>query len=117
MTLDLAGGGVDRHSRTGVEIVAGPLVTHPRSAIAGTPEAEIGCRIVGAGDPDRSTPGLPLVTRGPSLGSRLARRRHGISLPRRFAGFGVECGNKAAHAKLAARYADHHFAVGDERGQ
>src|ERR1700758_3608810 len=117
MALDLSCGGGDRHSRTCIEIVARPLVAHPRPAIPGTPKREIGLRIVGAGDPDRSTAGLPLVTRGPRLGSWLARRRHGISLPRRLPGFGVKRRDEAAHAKLAARNADHHLAVSNQRRQ
>src|SRR6266478_8589556 len=104
MALDLARRGVDRHGRRGIQIVARPLVAHPRPAIAGAPERKISFRIIGAGDPHRSAAGLPLVTLGPSLAARLAGRRHRVGLPRRLPGFSVERRDKAAYAKLAARH-------------
>src|SRR5207247_4782427 len=61
MTLDLAGGDVERDHRRGVEIVARPLIAEPRRGIAGAPEGEVGLGIVGAGHPDRAAAALVMV--------------------------------------------------------
>src|SRR5262249_37060093 len=99
------------------EVVARPLIAHPRSAVAGTPEGEVRVGIVGAGHPDRSAAGLPLVALGPRLAAGLAGRRYRVGPPPLLAGLDVEGRDEAAAAELAARRADDHFAVGDERGQ
>src|SRR5215469_18531948 len=106
MALDLAGRSVERNCRGRKQIVARPLVTHPRPAITGAPKGQIGCRIVGAGDPHRAAARLPLVTLGPSLAARLSRRWHRIRLPNRRTGLRIECGDKPANAKLSTRDAD-----------
>ena len=115
VALDRARGDVERDRRRRVEVVAGALVAHPRAAVAGAPEREVGLGIVGAGDPHRTAAGLPLVALRPRLAARFARRRHGVRPPRLLAGLGVKRRDEAANAHLAARCADHDLAVGDER--
>ena len=118
VALDRAGRDVESDGRRGVEIVAGPLVAHPRSAVAGSEVGEVGFRIVVAGDPDRSAAGLPLLAAGrPGVAAGFARRRNGEGPPQRLAGVHVVRRDEAAHAELAARGADQHLAVGDERRQ
>ena len=117
IALDRAGRGVERQHRRGIEIVARPLVAHPRPAITGAPIGEIGRGIVIALDPHRPAAGLPLVAFWPSVAARLAGLRHGVSLPQRLSAFGVEGGDKSANPEFATRAADHHLAVGDEGRQ
>src|ERR1700746_3529051 len=99
--LNLSGGGVESNGRTCVKIVTRPTVTHPWPAITGSPEGEIGFRVVGACYPHGSAAGLPLVAIGPRVAARLVGRRHRVSLPDQFSGFGTECRDKAAYAKFA----------------
>src|SRR5215472_18008425 len=117
VALDPPGRGIERNCRGREKIVTWPLVSHPRAAIAGAPEGEVGLWIVVAGDPHGSAAGFPLVAFGPSLAARFARRRNGVSFPHRFAICGVERGDETPNAEFAAGGADHHLAVGDERRQ
>src|SRR6266446_2061754 len=117
VALNLAGRGIEGHHRRGEEIVTGTLIAHPRPAIARAPEGKIGFWIVGAGDPYGPTAGLPLIAFGPGLGTQLTGLRHGVSLPSRLSGLGIERRDKPANAELTARNADDHLAVGNERGE
>src|SRR6516165_4290499 len=115
--LDLPGRDIEGNCRGCEIIIPRALVAHPRPAIAGAPERQVGCRIVGAGDPHRTAAGLPLVAFWPGLAARLAGCWHRVGPPHLLAGLGVKRRNKAANPELAARAADHHLAVGDERRQ
>src|SRR6266851_8182022 len=106
MTFDFAGRGIKGDGRRRKQIITWPLIAHPRPAIAGAPESEVGFRIVAAGDPHRATAGLPLVAVGPGLAARLAGGRDGVGLPRRLPGFGVERRDEAAYPEFATRDAD-----------
>ena len=113
----LPGRDVERDRRRGVEVVAGPLVAHPRAAVAGAPVREVGLRIVVAGHPDRAR--RRSSTDRPSATSRCPARRapapcRSATAPCRSP---VVRRDEAADAELAARRADHHLAVGDERRQ
>ncbi len=117
VALDLAGRGVEGDCRRREQIITRPLIAHPRPAIAGAPESEVGFRIVAAGDPHRAAAGLPLVAVGPGLAARLAGGWDGVGLPDRLSGLGIERRDKPTNAELSARDAHHHLAVGDERRQ
>src|SRR6516165_4480643 len=90
MTFDFAGRGIKGDGRRREQIIAWPLITHPRPAIAGAPESEVRFRIVAAGYPHRAAAGLPLVAVGPGLAARLAGGRDGVGLPDRLSGLGIE---------------------------
>ncbi len=117
VTFDLAGGDVERDGGSGVEIVAGTLVAHPRAAVADAPVRQIGLGIVVPGDPHRAAAGLPLIALRPGLAAGFAGRGNGVGSPQLLAGVGIEGRDEAANSKLAARRADHHFAAGNQRRQ
>ena len=112
--LQLAGVGVERDHRVGVEVVAGPLVADPRPRVAGAPVGQVELRIVRSGDPDRGAAGAPGLAR-PGLAPRLARLRNRVGAPHLLAGVGIERGHEPADAPLAARGSDQHLAVRHER--
>src|ERR1044071_672216 len=114
MSFELTGLEIERNHRTGVKIVPWPLVAHPGPAVSRAPEAELGFRIIGAGDPDRATAGFPLVSVRPGLAPGLARPRHRVRLPECLPALGIKRGDKAADPKLAARTPDHPPAVHHE---
>ncbi len=117
ITPDGAGGDVECENRRGIEVVARPLIAHPRPAIAGAPIGDVGRGIVIAHDPHRAAARLPLVAFGPGFAARLAGRRHGICFPQRLPGPGVEGRDEAANPEFATRTADHDLTVGDQRRQ
>ncbi len=103
MPFDLTAGGIEGDHRCGVEIVAGTLIAEPRAAVAGTPECQVGFRIVVAGHPDRGAAALVMIAaRRPGFASGLARGRDGVGLPQLLAGFRIERGEEAAHAQFPA---------------
>ena len=60
--LQLAGVGVERDDRVGIEVVAGPLIGIPVGPrIADAPVGQVQRRIVRTGDPDRAAAVLPRV--------------------------------------------------------
>src|SRR4029077_19907983 len=74
VSLDLTGGHIDRDGRRGVEIVAGPLVSHPRASVARTPVSQVGFWIVVSSDPHRTTTCFPVVAAlRPRLAAGLSR--------------------------------------------
>ena len=117
ITLHLPGVRVQRDDRGCEEVVARPLVAHPGTAIAGAPEGQFGVRIIHPGDPNGRPTGLPLVAFRPGLTARLARRRHHEGLPQFLARLGVIGGDETAHTEFAARGAQDHLAIDDQRRQ
>ena len=116
VTLDLPGRDVEGDHRGRVEIVARSLVPEPGRSVARAPEGEIGLGIVGAGDPDGAAAALVMVAaRRPGLAAGLARLWHGVGLPELLAGPGIDRGHEAAHTQFAARCAEDHLAVDDQR--
>ena len=105
VSLDLAGGDIERDGRRGVEIVAGPLVAHPRTAVADAPVREVRVRIVISRDPDGAAAGLPLVALGPGFAAGFAGRGNRVGAPLLLAGFRIECGDESADSEFAARRA------------
>src|SRR5262245_14766701 len=117
VSLDRAGGRIERHDGAGVEIISGALIAHPGAAIAGAPERQIGLGIIGASDPDRGAAGLPLIALRPCFAAGLARCRHHVGLPQLLAGLRIIGGDEAPHAELPAGDADQNLAVNDKRRQ
>src|SRR5262249_54591643 len=113
VALDLPRGGVQGNCRGCEKVVARPLVTHPRPAIAGAPEGKVRLWIVITGDPHRTAAGLQLIAGGPTPAARLTRRWHGIRLPEGLSSFRIERRDRATDTELTARDANHHLAVGD----
>ena len=113
----LAGRGVERDRAVGEEVVARPIGgIVARRGVARSPIGQVGRRIVGAGDVERAAAGLPgvgLVL--PGLAAGLARRRDRERLPFELAGLGVERGDPAAHAVVAAGAADDDLVLERER--
>src|SRR5712691_12759772 len=117
MPGELAGLDVERNRRIGVEIVAGPrLRVVDRNRIAGAPDRELRCRVVGAGLPEATAAGLPgigLVL--PAFAARIARLRHHVPAPELVAGLGVERGEPAARLRVARAVSDQNLALGGDR--
>src|SRR3569833_157647 len=101
MGLDLAGVGIEREHRGGVEIVAGMSLAGPRRGVADAPIDRLGLLVVIAGHPGGAAAVLPVVSL-PGLVARLAFARNGEGPPQLLAVLGVIGGDIAAHAKLAA---------------
>src|SRR5207244_1775286 len=116
MAADLAGVDVERDHRRGVEVVARVHVAGPWRGIAGAPETQVELRVVVCREPYRDSARLPRVGL-PRLVTRLARAWNRVGLPHRLAIVSVEGGDVSPDAELAARRADHHLALGDERRQ
>ncbi len=100
--LQLAAVGVQSDNRGRIEVVAGPLVAHPRAAVAGAPVGEVGFWIVVARHPHRRAAGLPLIALRPRLAAGFAGLRNRVGAPELVAVFGIERRDVAAHAELAA---------------
>src|SRR5262252_2297446 len=73
IALDLSRRDINRDRRSGIEVVARPLIANPRAAIAGSPICQIRVRIVVSGDPNGSAAGFPLIAFRPGIASRLSR--------------------------------------------
>ena len=115
--LQLARAGGEREYGVGVEVVAEPLIAvHRRVWIAGPPEDRVRLGVVGARHPGGPAAAV-LGERGslPRLRPRLARLRDGEETPHSFAGVGLEGGEKAAHADVAARGACHDHVLHHKR--
>src|SRR2546428_534226 len=115
VSLDLAGGDVDRDRGRGVEVVPGMSVSHERIRVCGAPVRQARLGIIVAGDPDSSPARLPLLSLGPRLASRFARRRDRVDPPHLLAVFDVVRRDEAADAAIGTGRADHDLAFGDER--
>ena len=108
--------GVEGNDRVGVEIVArvsrasGPAGIR----VAGAPERQVRCRIVGAGHPDRRAAVLPRVAR-PRIVAGLAGLRDGIEFPDLLSGADVERGDPAIDAVFVRRRPEDDFVLDDER--
>ena len=113
--LQRAGVGVERDHRVGVEVVAGPQVRVPVGAgVADAPVGQVERRVVRRRQPHRSAAGLPRVA-APRLVAALARPRHRVEAPQLLAGGGIERGDEAANAVLAAADADEDLVLHRER--
>ena len=127
MPFQLAGVGVERDDRIGVEVVAWPLrAVVVGAGVADAPIRQVELRIVGAGHPDRAAAVLPGVgiaealrvgfgQRLPRLVAGLAGRRNRVEAPCLLAGRRVVGGDEAADAVLAAADADDHLVLDDQR--
>src|SRR4026209_997573 len=106
MVLMEAGGAtrphLDRNGRGGVQVVARPLVAHPWPTVAGAPEGQMRLRVVVCGHPYGSTTGLPLISLGPCLTSRLTRRGNRVRFPERLACLGRVSRPESSNAQLSA---------------
>ena len=115
MPLQLACIGVERDHGAAVKIVALARVAIPiRPGIAGSPESEIGFRIVGAGFPDRRAAVQIRIAR-PSLIARLSGTGHRVKAPNLFASVRVKGRDEAADAVLAAGHASDHLVLHHQR--
>src|SRR5215213_4730732 len=129
----LARVGVAREDARRPLVVARPLRGVPGAGVACAVEDEVLFRVVGDPAPDRPAaylPGvgrprrdsqiLPLILRveGLEVGAdqTLGIRPRAVGPPGDFAARGVERGEPAAYPHLAARVADQHLALDDERG-
>ena len=104
---------VERDERIGEEVVA-RAAARPR---VGIPDAEVdepAVRIDRRRRPHRRAAVLPLVA-GPRTAAEVAVAGAGVEAPQLRARRRVECRHRAAHAHLAARYADDHLVVEVER--
>ena len=81
VSFDLSGRDVDRDRRCDVEVVAGTLIAHPRSAVARSPIRDVRVGVVVAGHPYGRAAGLPLIALGPRLAARLTGSGHGERAP------------------------------------
>ena len=115
--LDLAGVGVERHERAGVEVVAlavgGEIV---RAWVAGADKHEVLFRIVGPGRPDRSAAALvrwrPGRPRFPA--DRIIGTGHSVEAPYALARLRVVCVDHAAGAELGAGRPDDDLVFDDD---
>src|SRR5262245_888472 len=117
VALELAGRHVERYSGCGVEIVARALISHPWTAIAGTPEGQVGFYIVISSNPDRSATGFPLITLRPGFATRFSGPRDRISAPLFLSGIEIKSGHETADSEFSARRAHHDLAARDERSE
>ena len=128
----LAGIGIAREQRRGPFVVARTLLLVPRARIAGAVIDQVQVRIVSDPSPHRSSSGLPSVARPGrdaeirAVIGRVERvesgadqhvpvRPGGIGPPQDLAGSDIERRQPAAHAELAARVADQHLSLHDQR--
>src|SRR5437016_1649433 len=100
--LHLACGHIKRKRRCGVEVITRPLIADGWSSVAGSPERQVGIRIVIACDPHRGAAGFPLVAFWPGFAARLARRGNRVRSPLLLARFQIESSHEAANSKFAA---------------
>ena len=112
----LAGVGVDGEQGVRVQRVAGAARRRaPRRRLARREVHEIQLRVVARGVPRRAAERRPFVVLGPRLEAGLAFARRGVKRPEVRAVRGVVRLELAARREVAARRADEHFAVGDQR--
>src|SRR5262249_21585081 len=78
--LDLAGRGVKRENRAGVEIVAGVGIARPGRGVSDAPIDGLGVLVVGAGHPGGAAALLPVIAL-PGVMARLALARDGKGPP------------------------------------
>src|ERR1700722_529868 len=77
VTADFACSYIDGDGRAGIQVVARAFISHPRAAVAGSPESQLGFRIVVPGDPGRTAAAFPLLaTHWPAVTSRFTRGRN-----------------------------------------
>ena len=115
--FELAGVAIERHERTGVEVVAAARIGIPvGTGIADAPVDQVGFGIVGAGDPGGAAAGLPGVA-GPGFVAGFAGSGNGVEAPRAAAGLRVVGIDEAADAGFAAADTDQDFAANGERRQ
>jgi hypothetical protein len=81
ISFDRARCHVDCKRRSGIQIIAGPPVAHPRSAVASAPVGGVCLGIVVARDPHRTASVFPYVAPRPRLAARLARRGNRVGAP------------------------------------
>ena len=113
--FQLAGVGVERDHAIAIEVVAeADVAIGVRRRIADAPEGEVGVGVVSADVPDGRAAGLPRIAR-PGFMARLARPGDGVEAPGFLAGLRVECRDVAADGAVAARRADDHFVLDDQR--
>ena len=117
--LHLAGGGVEREGRAGVEgvPVGAPAHLRPRLGLRHPPEREPEGGVVGPGDPGVAAAPEHHRQVAPGVAARLARPRHRRRAPQLAAGGGVVPGDEAAVVPepQAAGHAGDDNAVHDER--
>ncbi len=129
-----AGVGIAGHDRHRPFIVARPLMGVPGAGIAGAVIDQVQLGVVGIPAPGRAAADLPLVAlpggQGGVLADRLAEHRglfgieqdlvvrtDGRGLPYLLAVFQTVGGKPALDAEFAARYADEHLVLDDDRGR
>ena len=113
MPLQLTGVGVQRHDRIGIEIVPGANVGVPIGAwIPHSPISEVQLGIVGAGQPNRSSSGLPGIV-FPGLVARLAWAGDRMELPGLLARLSVIGRQEAPNPELASGCPDDYLVLDD----
>ena len=111
--FELAGHGVQRHHRIGVEIGAAALRRiGVGKRIAHRPIKRAGLGIVRAGFPGRAAAGFQRPA-DPGLGERLTRLGNGVEAPGLLAAVGMEGDQETAHGGITARNARDHQVVDD----
>src|SRR5262249_52739257 len=94
-----------------VKIVAGTLIADRRTAVACSPERDIGLWIIVARDPDRRSAGFPLIAFRPGFTSRFTGRRNCVGAPQFLAGIEVKPGDKASNSVFPAGRSPHALAA------
>ena len=111
----LAGVGIKRDQRAGVQIVAFACVAIViGTGISGSPVDDVEGGIVCAGNPGRRAARLPTLAL-PGFVSSLAGAGHSPEAPQAAPGVRVVCIEKSANAELAARDPDQHFVAEGQR--
>src|SRR5207244_13166939 len=109
-------GGIQRQQRTGIKVVAWTVVAVPVwSWVSRHPIERAQLRIVRAGEPRRSSAGLPAVLAAPRLAAGLTGSGNRVTPPDALAGLRVVGVDESANARLGARHADDDLAVDGER--
>ena len=112
----LAGVGVERDERRGVEVVAlARAAVVIGTGIAGAEEDQVLLGIVGPGDPDRSAAAQVGVALRPRPRAGIAGPRDRVEAPGALAGVHVVCVDEPADAVLGAGDADNDLILDDER--
>src|SRR5262249_14525818 len=116
MPLPLTGVGVESHHRVAEEIVeiAAYRPVDLRRRVSNGPVNEVQVRVVRAGQPRRRAAGLPAFT-FPRIVPELAGSGHGVELPERCAGCGVERLNESARCEFSAGNSGDDLVLDDER--
>ena len=104
--LPLAGGGIDRDHRIGVEVVSLPLVAVPvRARISRRPKQSVRFRVIGAGVPSGSSAGLVRLA-PPGLDTRLTLGRDRVVPPHPTSGRDVICVEEASYPVFTPGHTD-----------